>query len=193
MPRVKLFDQQEVLQKATDLFWKQGYHATSMQDLVTHLGINRASLYDTYGGKKSLFLQALTWYQSVNHAQTKDFLHQHQSVKTGLQKLLASALQECSLDKDRKGCFIVNTATELIPGDDDIKNIIADNNTQFEKILHDYLQTGVQSGEINAGKDLKAIASLLYTTLSGLRVVTKASVQKKKLELSLGTLLSLLD
>ncbi len=193
MPRVKLFDQQEVLQKATDLFWKQGYHATSMQDLVTHLGINRASLYDTYGGKKSLFLQAITWYKKVKHAQTRAFLQQHKSVKTGFQKLLAAALQECNLDKDRKGCFMVNTATELIPGDEDIREIVADNNIQFERIFYNYLQTGVQSGEINAGKDLKAIASLLYTTLSGLRVVTKAGVQKKKLELSLGTLLSLLD
>ncbi len=48
MPRVKLFDESEVLNKATNLFWKKGYHATSIQDLVNHLGINRGSLYDTY-------------------------------------------------------------------------------------------------------------------------------------------------
>lgn len=49
MPRVKKFDEKEVLEKAMELFWIQGYHATSIQDLVDHLGINRASLYDTYG------------------------------------------------------------------------------------------------------------------------------------------------
>jgi TetR/AcrR family transcriptional repressor of nem operon len=54
MPRVKLFDENEVLNKAMNLFWKQGYSATSIQDLVSHLGINRASLYDTYGDKEKL-------------------------------------------------------------------------------------------------------------------------------------------
>ena len=55
MPRVKLFDEKDVLNKATDLFWKQGFAATSVQDLVSHLGINRASLYDTFGDKEKLF------------------------------------------------------------------------------------------------------------------------------------------
>jgi len=55
MPRVKLFDEKEVLTKAMNLFWKQGYAATSIRDLVNHLGINRASLYGTFGDKEQLF------------------------------------------------------------------------------------------------------------------------------------------
>ena len=49
------FNEDEVLIKAMELFWNKGYHATSIQDLVSNLGINRASLYDTFGGKKELF------------------------------------------------------------------------------------------------------------------------------------------
>ena len=54
MPRVKQFNEDEVLNKAMELFWKKGYNATSMQDIVDYLGINRASLYSTFGGKKNL-------------------------------------------------------------------------------------------------------------------------------------------
>ena len=59
MPRTKNFDPAEVLEKAKNLFWEKGYYATSMQDLVDTLGINRASMYDTYGGKDQLFAKAL--------------------------------------------------------------------------------------------------------------------------------------
>ena len=74
MPRTKAFDEQEVLEKAMELFWKKGYYATSIQDLVNHLGINRASLYDTFGGKKKLFLHTFSHYRTVNTQGVKDFL-----------------------------------------------------------------------------------------------------------------------
>ena len=64
MARKKQFEEHEILTKATDLFWKQGFHATSIQDLVNHLKINRASLYDTFGGKEELFNKAFR-YQLV--------------------------------------------------------------------------------------------------------------------------------
>ena len=51
MPRVKLFDENEILKKSMELFWKKGYSATSVQDMVNHLGINRGSMYDTFGDK----------------------------------------------------------------------------------------------------------------------------------------------
>ena len=66
MPRVKSFDEKEVLDKAIHLFWKQGYTATSIQDLVTHLGINRASLYDTFGDKEELFKKAFEQYRKTS-------------------------------------------------------------------------------------------------------------------------------
>ena len=63
MPRIKTFDENEVLVKAMNLFWKQGYSATSVQDLVSHLGINRASLYDTFGDKEQLFKKSFALYR----------------------------------------------------------------------------------------------------------------------------------
>ncbi len=65
MARHKEFDQDEALQKAMEAFWARGYEATSMQDLVEHMGINRQSLYDTFGDKHSLFLKALDRYHEV--------------------------------------------------------------------------------------------------------------------------------
>ncbi|OHD77491.1 MAG: hypothetical protein A3J97_04565 [Spirochaetes bacterium RIFOXYC1_FULL_54_7] len=62
MPWEKQFDIDEVLEKAMTAFWHRGYTATSMQDLVECTGVNRASLYATYGGKRDLFIAALKAY-----------------------------------------------------------------------------------------------------------------------------------
>jgi len=63
MGRTKNFDESRVLDKALEVFWKKGFNATSIQDLVDHLGINRASIYDTYGDKHQLYLASLKRYR----------------------------------------------------------------------------------------------------------------------------------
>lgn len=92
MPRVKQFDEQEVLKKAMDLFWKQGYNATSIQDLVDYLGINRASLYDTFGGKKELFDKALDRYIQENNKMQKEYLAQEGPVRRVLKNMLENMI-----------------------------------------------------------------------------------------------------
>lgn len=62
MARTKAFEIDAVLDKAMRLFWTQGYEKTSMQDLVDNMGINRKSIYDTFGDKHTLFLKALARY-----------------------------------------------------------------------------------------------------------------------------------
>ena len=74
MPRTKQFCEIETLEKAVELFWNKGFHATSMQDLVSHLGINRASLYATYGDKSDLFKKALCAYTKSNGDMLKNML-----------------------------------------------------------------------------------------------------------------------
>ncbi|MEM6965262.1 MAG: TetR/AcrR family transcriptional regulator, partial [Bacteroidota bacterium] len=168
MPRVKLFDEKEVLEKAMHLFWKKGYYATSIQDLVNYLGINRASLYDTYGGKKKLFQSAFTHYRNINTQQIKQFLSTHEQVKTGLKKLFTMAVQASHKDKENKGCMVVNTTIEFIPNEQDFTALLSENKKQFEKIFYDYLLSGVKKGQISKDKNLRAIATLLFTFYNGL-------------------------
>ena len=193
MPRVKLFNEEEVLQKAMGLFWKKGYHATSIQDLVDHLGINRASLYDTFGGKDALFQQAFSLYRNQNKKAMIDFLNNYSSVKEGLAKLFEYAINDSLQDKDSKGCFVVNTTTELASCDQNMLSVIAGNKQEFEAILYNYLNTGLESGEIPANKDIHAIASLLFTLYNGLKVISKLKPDKKEMLRSVSMSLTVLD
>ena len=117
MPRVKQFREEEVLEKAMELFWKKGFHATSMQDLVSHLGINRASIYDTFGGKQALFDKAFQAYREKSFQTTVDFFNEFDSVKEAFYSYMEKSIMRTLNDPDKKGCFLVNTATAQIPGE----------------------------------------------------------------------------
>lgn len=181
MPRNKQFDEQQVLEKAMELFWKKGYNGTSIQDLVEHLGINRASLYDTYGGKDALFEKTFEYYQQINAQKTKELLAQTPSVKEGLRNLFGLLIEQAVKDADKKGCFVVNTTTELIPNDEKWLPVLNRNRNTFENLFFQHLQRGVAQGEISPDKDLKSIAALLFALNNGLQVVAKINPSKMDL------------
>lgn len=193
MPRIKLFDEQAVLEKAMQLFWKQGYHATSIQDLVDYLGINRASLYDTYGGKKPLFYRAFQHYRQSNVQGISTFLGRHSNVKAGFRAMFQAAIEESVSDKDRKGCFVVNATTELVPGDEELEKILIANKKAFEDVFFEYLSQGAAKGEIPVHKDLKSLASLIFTMYAGIKVVSKVQPDKQALLATVDTALLLLE
>ena len=193
MPRPKAFTEEEVLKKAADLFWKQGFHATSMDNLVKELGINRASIYNTFGGKKALFEKALSSYQNENKTRIDNFLTKQSSIKEGIKKLFLLEINDVFNDCDRKGCMVVNCTTELLPTDKDFLKIAMENRENFTAFFKDYLHKGVDNGEIAADKNLDAIAGLLFTLYNGLKVVAKTNISKEELTNSILVGLSVLD
>ncbi len=193
MPRTKQFNEQEVLKKAVELFWEKGFHATSIQDLVSHLGINRASLYDTFGGKEELFKKSFQEYRDSSGSMVKRLLTGEASIKAGFEKLFDFAIQEAVSDKARKGCFVVNTTTELIPGDEAIHNVLSENLENVAELFTSVVQSGIDSGEIKSSKNAKAIGLMLFTFYNGFRVVSKIDSDPKKLQSTVATALSVLD
>lgn len=192
MPRVKLFDENEVLTKAMSLFWKQGYSATSVRDLVNHLGINRASLYDTFGDKEQLFKKSFELYRRTSMEGLTLFFQSQSNVRDGFSKLFNIAIEEAILDIDRKGCFVVNITTELIPNDESFLKALERNKRDIENLFYEYLKKGKEKGQLKDNKDLKSISSLYYTLYSGIKVVSKIERNKKELTKSVNLALSLL-
>jgi TetR/AcrR family transcriptional repressor of nem operon len=182
MPRTKQFKEEEVLQKAIELFWKQGFHATSMDKLVKTLGISRASLYDTFGSKKQLFLKAFQLYRQQNNQLINQFLSEQPTVKEGIYNLFLHAISDTLQDKENKGCFVVNCTTELLPNDQDLLMVLSENRKGFIDFFKDYLQQGVDNGEISKEKDLDGLAGFLFTLYSGLKVIGKTQPSASELK-----------
>jgi TetR/AcrR family transcriptional repressor of nem operon len=113
MARQKEFDSEEALQKAMEVFWSRGYEAASIQDLVEHMGINRQSLYDTFGDKHALYLKALDRYREVESRKLFELLERGGSVKRALKMLFVGVVEGSLCAGERRGCFMGNAMSEL--------------------------------------------------------------------------------
>lgn len=170
MARTKEFDPDAVLQSALELFWERGYEATSMTDLVEHLGIGRASIYATFGNKHELYMKALHRYLETRDPNPLDLLSQPGPVLPAV-----TALVEWNVDqsvRDRRGCFVVNTAVEL-PTDPHAARCVASAWDTLEVALTSALTRARAQGELAADADPRALARFLLVTLQGIRVVAK--------------------
>src|SRR5713226_921489 len=113
MARHKEFDRDEALHKAMEVFWSRGYGAASIQDLVKRMGINRQSLYDTFGDKHALYLQALDRYRDVEGGKMIELLRRPGSAKKALRQLFERVVEESLCGRERRGCFMGNAMSEL--------------------------------------------------------------------------------
>ena len=126
MPWEKKFDTDDVLDKAMHAFWARGYEATSIQDLIDCMGINRGSIYASFKDKRNLFLLALEHYEAnYRGASLKEF-RQNCSPREAIIGLIENAAETALSDEQRFGCMLVNTATEMAPHDDGIAAAVSD-------------------------------------------------------------------
>lgn len=192
MGRPRAFDEQEVVDRAIDLFHRRGYYATSTRDLGEELALNPSSLYRTFGDKRALFLRALDDYQERASARYVAAFDGDGPVRELLRAWL-EAMVAPDADEPR-GCLMINTATEL--GTDDpeaTKRVHAafESNTE---IIATLLSRGVASGELRADLDVRPTADLVFTIIIGLRVRVRADYDPRDLgtaiDRALGTLLS---
>lgn len=193
MPRAKQFCEKEVLNKAMKLFWKKGFHATSVQDLVSTLGISRASLYDTFGDKKNLFNSAFENYVTQSVSFINDFFEKQQSIKEGFYLLLNTVVSQSIEDKEHKGCFVVNTITEMTPCDKELEKKLFKSRKKIKKVFQRLIEVAQEKGEICKKKDAKSIASALYILYSGLQVASKVRPKEKELKDTIAISLSILN
>jgi TetR/AcrR family transcriptional regulator, transcriptional repressor for nem operon len=193
MPRNREFDEAMVIETATDLFWKKGYHAVSTQDLIDAFGISKSSMYGAYKDKKNLFLLALENYRNNTSKKMIEVLQQERPFKKTMASLLNGLIKESLADAEHKGCFMVNTAVELAPHDKDISNIIEENRLNIVLALAQAIKRAIKNRELSTKHDPDALANYFYNFISGLRVDAKLSIQKPDYKNIAKIALSVLD
>jgi TetR/AcrR family transcriptional repressor of nem operon len=174
VPRPKEFDPDAALQAAMELFWEHGYEATSLAMLTERLGLGRASLYATFGDKRNLYRLALQRYLATRDPDPIELLSRPGPVLPAIQALVDQYVNESLCDPDRKGCLVVNTATELLPRDRDLARVVESSWDALEVALTSALLRARAQGELAADRDPRALARFLLVFLQGVRVLAKA-------------------
>jgi TetR/AcrR family transcriptional regulator, transcriptional repressor for nem operon len=190
--RTKEFDPEAALRAALELFWERGYEATSMADLVGHMGVARASIYATFGGKRALYLKALDRYGELTDPELLTGLSRPGPVLPAVRALLERYAREAAGDGGRRGCFVVNTAVELAPHDPLAARRVQGNWDFVEAALTSALMRAQAQGELAGGKDPRALARCLLVVMQGLRVMGKAGTEPERLRDAAAQALALL-
>lgn len=174
MARIKEFDPDAVLLSALELFWERGYEATSMADLVARLGIGRASLYATFGSKHDLYLKALRRYCADADPKLLAELSAPGSALEAVRGMLRRYATEAAGERRGRGCFVVNTATELPHDRASTRQVLA-SWTYLETLLAAALTRAQATGELSGERDPRALARMLLVLAQGVRVVGKVA------------------
>ena len=193
MARTKEFDREEVLTKAMYTFLQKGYEGTSMQTLVSTMGINRGSLYDTFGDKRSLFIAAIAHYEATIVKDVMGSLTDPDAGKQSIIDLFRGLVVEMTKETNCYGCLMTNTAVELCPHDAEAKIKIDTHLKQIARAFGRTLKQARAKGEIKDDSDLDAIAHYLTSSWQGLRVMGKVNRDPQTLNKIVDVILSVLD
>ncbi|GAA5184606.1 TetR/AcrR family transcriptional regulator [Rugosimonospora acidiphila] len=193
MARTKEFDPDTALGDALDLFWERGYEATSMADLVERLGIARASIYATFGGKRELYLKALDRYSELTDPTLLTELSGPGPALPAVRALIRRYADQAAQDDRKRGCFVVNTAVEVAPRDPGAARRVQASWDCVETGLTTALMRAQAQGELTADKDPRTLARCLLVFMQGLRVMGKAATEPKRLRDAAEQALVLLD
>lgn len=174
MPWEKRFDVEQTLSRAMQAFWARGYEATSMQDLVHATGVNRASLYATYGDKRDLFLAALRKYDGEVRDRTLEELGRTLPPGKAIAAVFNKFIDQTRQPAGNWGCFLVNTALELAAHDPAIAALVNAAQDDIEAFFLAMIRKGQQSGEFRRDIDAGRAANHALATLLGMLVMIRS-------------------
>jgi TetR/AcrR family transcriptional repressor of nem operon len=192
MPRPKAFDPDDALQKAMQVFWERGYEATSVQDLVEGMGINRFSLYSTFGDKHQLFVAVLERYCTTIVADLLGELEQSAAGLTAIRQFFLRLVDFFAAAKGWRGCLITNTAVELAPHDAQAAAKVQAYVVRLEEAFYRVLLQAQSPQQLAATPPCRDLARFLTGSALGLGVLAKTSPGRQALEGYVRVILSVL-
>ena len=191
MARPRAFDESDVIDRAIRQFWSHGYEATSIDDLCAATGLNRSSLYRTFGSKRELLNTALGAYER-DAVQRIGRLLDGYPIREALRRFLMGVFQDENTPTRQWGCLIGNCAGELAAHDEPAQKRLWRSLQQIEGLLCRALKRAQQDGALSPDADAESIARFLMTQAQGLRLVAKTHPPRPVLENIVDTTLSIL-
>jgi TetR/AcrR family transcriptional repressor of nem operon len=193
MARPREFDEQSVLDAAVQCFWTRGYEATSVRDLADHMEMTGASLYNAFGDKRALFRRALEHYVEQGFGERVRRLEGQLAPRQAIEAFFCEIIERSLNDKQRKGCMLVNSALEVAPHDPELRQVVADFQSQVESFFRRCVEAGQREKTIGAGQPAKDLARLFLGVLMGIRVLARSRPERELLEGLIRPVLALLD
>ena len=181
--RPRAYEPEVALGKALDLFRKDGFAATSLDDLSAATGMNRPSLYGAFGDKRELYIKTYQRYRDDAHAAMADIFRKEMPIRQRLQRIYAVALDiYLSGAEGPPGCFTVMTAASEAVSDPDIRAMVLDGFAELDKAFAACFRLAKAKGELPETTDPVVLSQLASATIHTIAIRSRAGVPRKELE-----------
>lgn len=181
MARPREFTGTAVLDAAMEVFWEQGYEATSTQDLCERTGLGRGSLYNAFGSKHRLYQEALRRYADTAAGRQLAMLAEPGSARERIRQLMTGVVDADLADPGRRGCLALNAATEASGRDGEVSALVRRQFTDLQDALCQLVEVGQRSGELSTRLPARQVGRTLQSTYYGLRALAKVTDDRQAL------------
>ncbi|WP_425828209.1 TetR/AcrR family transcriptional regulator [Streptomyces fractus] len=193
MARPRQFDEERAIGAAMDTFWRHGYEGASTRALCDSTGLGPSSLYNTFGGKRQLYLRALERYHATATAEQLEILAGPGPASGRLRALMVHAVDTdlASAEADPHGCFAINAAIEAAAHDPDVKQVVRRTFERVEGAIRTVVAAGQGDGEFRTDVDARTLAHHVQSAYYGLRVLSRVQDRRTLLSTVRATLATL--
>ncbi|TDU26637.1 TetR family transcriptional regulator [Panacagrimonas perspica] len=182
MARTRAFDEQEALDGAMHLFWRRGYGAASLNDLLDATDLSKSSFYETFGNKRDLLLAALKRYDESPMAALIEPLRRPDPGRAQIEQTFRNVVQHALSEEGQRGCFVNNCLCEIGAQDPEIRKAAREVLDSLEGALANAVANGQKNGSVTSQEKPRATARFLVNTLSGINVAAKWKPGKAALD-----------
>lgn len=191
MTRTRVFDRQEVLEKAMLVFWRKGVDDASIADLLKEMKISRSSMYETFGNKENLLLESIQYYMEARKSE-REVLHDSRDVRLSIKRYFQNHIDRVFDENEPDGCLITSTAASIDHQSDLIQHAVETSFRDISMSLTRLLEIGKKSGQIDPQINSEKWAFLLLNLHHSINITSKIDHDKEDFIQMIELILSLL-
>ncbi len=179
--RPRTFDRDTVLDRAVNTFWAKGYRGASLDDLTESMGINRPSLYASFGSKHGLYMDAIDRYAVTLGCQPVEALHSEPNIKEAVAVFFETSIR-CATSKDRpSGCLIANVAIEDAEKDEQLREKLSVMFAESDRIVADRFRAAQDKGQLSQESDPQALARMTISITHSFAARARVGASREEL------------
>lgn len=182
MARALEFDYDKAIDKATRVFWKNGYSGTSLRDLLKAIGIGEGSFYNTLKSKKQLYLKCLKHYNDTVGRRRAEALFSPSSAKEGVRGLFKRVFDDLDDPRNPRDCLLARSVSSDVLAERDLQKFVQTDIAAFVGALSDRLKSAKETGELPPQFKAEVVAQIIATYLQGLIRTALLSYDRSQLE-----------